>query len=107
SEGVARDRLSLARLVSALCERPAELFGLAPRKGRLAPGADADIIVLDPAARWTLEAAGLRSVAGWTPYEGRTMQGRVTHTFVRGQPVIAAGEVVGRPGLGQFIPPGR
>jgi allantoinase len=107
SEGVARGRLPLARLVSALCERPAELFGLAPRKGRLAPGADADIVVLDPDARWTLEAARLRSAAGWTPYEGLRMEGRVTHSFVRGRSVVEGGEVVGRPGDGQFLAPGR
>ncbi len=105
SEGVMRGRLSLARLVAVLCEQPAELFGLAPRKGRLAPGADADLVVLDPEACWTLRAADLRSAAGWTPYEGWAMQGRVTHTFVRGQPVLVEGEFVGRPGLGQFVAP--
>ena len=104
SEGVAKGRLSLARLVSVLCERPAELFGLAGRKGRLAPGADADFVVLDPEARWTLSANLLRSVAGWTPYEGLPMHGRVTHTYVRGQPVVVEGDLVGgRPGV--FQPP--
>jgi allantoinase len=105
SEGVAKGRLSLARLVSVLCERPAELFGLAGRKGRLAPGADADFVVLDPEARWTLSASLLRSVAGWTPYEGLPMQGRVTHTYVRGQPVVVEGDLVGGPGSGQFQAP--
>jgi allantoinase len=107
SEGVARGRITLARLVSALCERPAELFGLAPRKGRLAMGADADIVVLDPEARWTIDAAELHSSAGWSPYEGMVVQGRVTHTFVRGQAVFADPLIVGAPGVGQFQAPGR
>jgi allantoinase len=105
SEGVAKGRLSLARLVSALCERPSELFGLAPRKGRLAVGADADVVVLDPEARWTLTAEQLHSAAGWSPYEGMTLQGRVTHTFVRGRPVFADPLIVGEPGSGRFIAP--
>ena len=107
SEGVARGRITLGRLVSALCERPAELFGLAPRKGRLTIGADADIVVLDPEARWTIDAAELHSAAGWSPYEGMVVQGRVTHTFVRGQPVFADPLIIGEPGVGQFQAPGR
>ena len=107
SEGVARGRLTLPRLVAALCEEPARLFGLGHRKGRLAPGYDADVVVLDPNARWTIDGAALHSAAGWSPYDGRPVQGRVTHTLVRGRVAFEDGKVVGKAGLGEFVPPGR
>ncbi|MDQ3809510.1 MAG: dihydroorotase family protein [Chloroflexota bacterium] len=105
SEGVAAGRLDIRQAVRLLAEGPARTFGLLARKGRIAPGADADMVVLDPSATWTLRGADLHSSAGWTPYEGRLMTGRVRTTLVRGQVVYEAGEVVGRPGGGQFIGP--
>ena len=103
--GVAAGRISVGDLIRLLAEHPARNFGLFPRKGVLAPGADADLVVFDPGARWTVRAARLHSGAGWTPYEGMELQGRVTHTFVRGRHAYQDGEVLARPGDGQFIPP--
>ncbi|GGG67124.1 dihydroorotase [Paenibacillus radicis (ex Gao et al. 2016)] len=103
SEGVAKGKLSLTDLVRLLCQRPADVFGLGHRKGRLTAGYDADIVIIDPAIAWTMDERELHSSAGWSPYNGMEMQGKVTHTFVRGKTVYEAGIVVGEPGLGQFI----
>jgi len=107
SEGVAKGRLSVQQLVELLCEAPANRFGLSPRKGRLAGGADADIVVLDPSARWTIDATRLLSSAGWSPYHGMTMEGQITHVFLQGRPIVDDGVLVGRPGDGQFVSPIR
>jgi len=105
--GVASGRISILDLAALLSERPARNFRLAPRKGRLAPGADADLTILDPAAVWTIRGKDLRSGAGWTPFEGLEIRGRVAQTFVRGRPAYERSEVVARPGDGQFISPAR
>src|SRR4029077_15198375 len=105
--GVASGRISILDLVALLAERPARNFGLFPRKGWLAPGADADLTILDPDAVWTIRGGALHSGAGWTPFEGVEIAGRVAQTFIRGRPAYAHGEVVARPGDGQFISPVR
>ncbi len=107
SEGVSKGRLSLQRLVEVLCEAPANRLGLSPRKGRLAVGADADIVVLNPSKRWTIDSAKLLSSAGWSPYHGMTLQGQITHVFLRGRPVLEDGILVGKPGDGQLLSPLR
>ena len=105
-EAVVRRGLPLGRLVEVLCERPARRFGLWPRKGALAVGADADLVVFDPAARFTVDEAALVSNAGWSAYHGRELVGRVERVLVRGRAVFADGAVVGRPGQGTFVRPG-
>lgn len=102
--GVATGRLSILDLVRLLAEHPARNFHLFPRKGALAPGADADLVVFDPNASWTIRGDALHSSAGWTPYEGMTVRGRVRQTFVRGRLAYDGAEVVARPGDGEFIP---
>ncbi|MFF2092768.1 dihydroorotase family protein [Paenibacillus sp. NPDC058174] len=103
SEGVAKGKLSLTDLVRLLCQRPADVFGLGHRKGRVKEGYDADFVIIDPAVAWTMDERELHSSAGWSPYNSMEMQGKVTHTFVRGTAVYEAGAVTGKPGLGQFI----
>ncbi|MFQ5929942.1 MAG: dihydroorotase family protein [Acidobacteriota bacterium] len=103
SEGVVARGLPLQRLVEVLCEAPADRFGLAPRKGRLAVGADADIVVLNPEERWMIDEKKLSSSARWSPYHGMIVQGRVTEVFLRGRPVVEGGVLVGKPGVGQFL----
>ena len=103
--GVASGRISILDLAALLAERPARNFGLFPRKGCLAPGADADITVLDPDPVWTVRAKDLHSGAGWSPFEGLEVRGRVAQTFVRGRAAYEDGAVVARPGDGRFIPP--
>jgi allantoinase len=104
SEGVARGRLTIHDVARLLAQRPAQIFGLAPRKGQIRVGADADLTILDPNCRWTLDEAGLLSTAGWSPYHGWAMTGKVTKTLVRGQIVFDGERVVAEPGTGQFIP---
>jgi dihydropyrimidinase len=103
SEGVAKGRLSLPRLVEVTSTGPARLFGLYPRKGRLAPGAQADIVIVDPDEEWTIESGRLRSRGDQTPYEGRRVRGRVVLTMARGRVVYRDGEFVGRAGAGRFL----
>jgi allantoinase len=102
SEGVAAGRLSIGRLASLLAEGPARVFDLWPRKGQIAVGADADLAILDPSVSWTVEAANLQSSAGWTPYEGRQIRGRVTRTIVRGRTVYDGSTIAGE---GLFVRP--
>ncbi|WCB91532.1 L-hydantoinase [Baekduia alba] len=92
-----------ALLVHALCEAPARRFGLWPRKGSLLPGADADLVVLDPDERWTIDPARLTTACGWSPYEGRELHGRVRLVLLRGRQVYADGAVVGAAGGGRFV----
>ena len=105
SEGWRTGRLTLARLVEVVSAGAARRFGLAPRKGAIAPGCDADVALVDPDATWTVRGQDLHSRAGWTPFEGWKFRGRVRRTFVRGRLVYDAGAgVVGEPGWGRFVP---
>ncbi|MGH2866801.1 MAG: dihydroorotase [Solirubrobacteraceae bacterium] len=95
---------ALARLVS---ENPARRFGLWPRKGNLEPGADADVIVLDPSVDWTIDPTRLVTPAGWSPYAGRRLRGRVLATFSRGVQVWDGERVSVAPGHGRFVAAAR
>lgn len=103
SEGVAKGRISLTDMVRLLSQKPADVFGLGHRKGRLAVGYDADLAIIDPTVAWTLDERDLHSSAGWSAYEGMKMQGKLSHTVVRGSIVYEAGVVVGKAGHGEFI----
>lgn len=103
SEGVAKGRISILQLAKVLCENPANRFGLGHRKGKLAVGYDADFVVLNPTEKWTLDEADMHSNAGWSPYHGMDMHGKVKRTFVRGKEVYN-GKVIGEMGDGSFIP---
>jgi len=102
SEGVARGRLTLERMVDLLATTPAARFGL-HGKGAIEVGRDADVVVLDPDAHRTLRAADLHHTSDYTPYEGLEVRGAVRHVLVRGADVIRDGAFVGRRGAGQFI----
>ncbi len=102
SEGVARGRITLERMVDVLATTPARLFGFG-RKGAIESGRDADIILFDPAARRVLRASDLHHTSDYTPYEGLEVSGAVRSVFVRGRPVIRDGTFVGRRGFGQFV----
>jgi dihydropyrimidinase len=102
SEGVAKGRLSLERMADLISTSPARLFGL-ERKGAIAPGMDADLVLFDPSARRTLRAADLHHTSDYTPYEGLEVTGAVRSVFVRGRPVIRDGTFVGQRGFGTFI----
>jgi len=104
SEGVARGRITLRDLAWYLGEGPARAFGLWPRKGALRAGADADLVLLDPAARWTIYAKDLHMATDFSPYEGMTLTGCVVGVLSRREWLFRDGEIVARPGRGMFIP---
>jgi dihydropyrimidinase len=102
SEGVAKGRLSIERLVDLVATTPARLFGLSS-KGAIEVGRDADLVLFDPNARRTLRAVDLHHTSDYTPYEGFSLTGAVHSVFVRGRSVISDGSYVGTRGDGQFV----
>ena len=102
SEGVARGRIGLERMVELLSSTPARLFGLG-QKGSIEPGKDADLVLFDPSAQRTLRQADLHHTADYTPYEGIELTGAVRSVIVRGRLVIDEGGFVGERGWGRFV----
>ena len=95
-------KLSLKKAVELVSENPAKVFNLYPRKGAIRIGADADLVVVDMAAKATITDDTVLSRCGWTPYHGREVQGIPVHTILRGNVVFQDGKVVGRPGQGKL-----
>ncbi len=83
SEGVARGRLSIERYVELTAENPARLFGIFPQKGTIAVGSDADVVLIDPAVRETIQLDGLHSDCDYSVWEGWHLQGKVRTTILR------------------------
>ncbi|MCA1669364.1 MAG: allantoinase AllB [Thermomicrobia bacterium] len=92
-------------IVRRTATTPARLFGLAPRKGALAIGADADIVLYDPNTEATVTREGLLTRQKWSAFEGRTYRGRVVRTLVRGREVFVDGQIVADAGNGRFLTP--
>lgn len=103
SEGVAKGRMTLPRFVEIVSTAPATLFGMAPRKGSITPGADADIVLLDPNERWTMSRETLHMAADWCAWDGIEITGRVVRVYSRGELVIDGGECLAEPGRGRYI----
>jgi allantoinase len=103
SEGVARGRISLGRFVDLLSRNVVRVFNLPPAKGALHPGAHADLVLLDPKQRWVIRDEDMHSNARWSPFAGMVVQGRILATMVRGRFVYRDGEVLAKPGDGQFV----
>jgi dihydropyrimidinase len=101
--GVVEHHMQVRQLVHLLSTNPAKIFGLWPRKGAIRPGSDADLVIFDPRPTRTLSAAELHSRAGFSPYEGLTVRGKVHATIARGQVVYRDGVVVGERGFGRFL----
>jgi dihydropyrimidinase len=106
-QGVVDGRLTLERLVEVACTAPARLAGLHPRKGELAPGADADVVFYDPSSRHVLSHDRHHMAVDHSAFEGVEVTGRVDSVLLRGEVVVDAGVHVGRPGQGREIPRGR
>jgi dihydropyrimidinase len=104
SEGYHRRGIPLTRLVDAVTRAPARAFGLWPRKGAIAIGADADFAIVDLDGRHTVRAAEQHSGAEYTIYEGWELTGAVEHTVRRGEFVVRDREVIARDGGGRFQP---
>jgi dihydropyrimidinase len=103
SEGVAKGRISLPRFVEIVSAAPARIFGLAPRKGSLQVGADADIVLLDPEETWTMGQNTLHMATDWAAYEGIEITGKIKKVFSRGELIIDGGECRGEPGRGRYV----
>jgi allantoinase len=95
--GVAGARLAPADLARLLSAAPAGRVGLGPAKGRLEVGADADLVLVDPAGEWLVAREGLHDRHRLSPFAGRTLRGRVVRTILRGRTVALDGRPVGKP----------
>src|SRR5918911_4357926 len=102
--GVRGGRISLNRMVELLCTNPAKLFGLYPRKGTIAVGSDADIVVFDPEKRHTITAATHHSKSDYNLFEGTHVSGTPEVVLLRGHVLVEDGELAAEPGIGRFVP---
>jgi dihydropyrimidinase len=106
-DGIARGKLSLHQFVELTSYRPARLYGLYPRKGTIAVGADADIALWDPERRVRITNSALHHAVDYTPYEGIEVTGWPVHCFSRGEQLVENGTYLEpAPGRGQFLPAG-
>src|SRR6266513_5593110 len=103
-EGVRTGKLGLQHFVNLLATMPARLFGLFPRKGTIAPGSDADLVIFDPERTLTISAANQHQRVDYTPYEGMQIQGIPDTVLLRGRVIVRNGEYVGGKGGGQYLP---
>ena len=101
--GVRKGRISMNRFVELCSTTPARMFGLFPRKGTIAVGSDADIVVFDPNKHATLGVKTLHMKVDYNPYEGRTVHGAPSTVIVNGNPVVEGGQFVGKKGWGRFL----
>jgi dihydropyrimidinase len=101
--GVRAGRITLNRMVELLSTNPAKLFGLYPRKGTIAVGSDADIVVFDPEKKVTISASTHHSKSDYSLFEGTEVTGVPEVVLLRGQVLVEEGELVASPGVGQFI----
>jgi dihydropyrimidinase len=102
-EGVRKGRVTLNRFVQLVSTAPAKMFGLYPRKGTIAIGSDADIVLFDPNKEVTLSAKTHHMKVDYNPYEGTKILGAPSAVLVRGKSVIDGDKFAGRPGSGQFL----
>ena len=102
-QGVVGGELTLQRWVEVTSTTPARMFGLYPRKGVIAPGSDADIVVYDPAAKQTLSATTHHMNVDYSAYEGLEITGRVDTVLSRGRVVVDSGGWHGAKGHGRFL----
>ncbi|MEV0700465.1 dihydropyrimidinase [Saccharopolyspora sp. NPDC050389] len=102
-QAVVEGRINRRRWVELACTTPARMFGLHPRKGTIAPGGDADIVIYDPRAEHVLSAETHHMNVDYNAYEGKRITGRVRTVLSRGEVVVDDGTYTGRPGRGRFL----
>jgi dihydropyrimidinase len=105
--GVRSGRISLNRFVELTSTAPAKLFGMFPRKGTIAVGSDADIVLFDPAQPHVISAATQHSNTDFTLFEGKKVTGKVCKVMLRGEWLVDGDQWLGRPGNGRFVPRGE
>jgi dihydropyrimidinase len=104
THGVQAGRLSLSQLVAKCCSNPAALMGLYPRKGVIAVGSDADLVIIDPTKTIEVDYKTMETHADWNPYQGWRLAGFAETTFSRGRMVVDQYQFVGQNGWGQWLP---
>ena len=102
--GVRTGRISLNRMVELLATNPAKLFGLYPRKGTVAVGSDADLVIFDPSRKHVITAASQHSRSDYNLYEGTEVTGTPEIVLLRGNLLVENDELVSSPGIGRFVP---
>lgn len=105
--GVRTGRISLNRFVELTSTAPAKLFGMFPRKGTIAVGSDADIVLFDPSQPHVISAATQHSNTDFTLFEGKKVTGKVSKVMLRGEWLVDGDQWLGKPGNGQFVPRGE
>ena len=95
-------KLKIEQAVKMFATNPASAFTI-HRKGKIAPGYDADLIIFNPQDSWTISPNELYSKCGWSPYEGWTLRGKILGTFLRGEQVYWDGEILVKPGFGHAV----
>ena len=103
SEGVHKGKITLNKYVEVACTNPAKIFGMFPRKGTLAPGSDADIVIFDPNEAHTLSVNSHHMNVDYSAYEGWPVTGKVKTVILRGQVAIDNGKCLVEKGYGKFI----
>ena len=106
-DGVNGERITLPRLVQTMCENPAKIFGLYPKKGVIQEGSDADIVVFDPSIPSTLSAEKMHSNADYTLFEGKEVMGAPVFSMQRGEVIIEDGQLRRKQGSAKFLPGNR
>ena len=101
--GVGKGNFSLNRFVELVSTAPARIFGMYPKKGVLAPGSDADIVIWDEAAAHTISAATHHMRVDYSMFEGFKVRGNARDVYSRGELIVSKGEFVARPGRGQYL----
>ena len=104
TRGVLEDRLPLTQLVAKCCTNPARIMGLYPQKGVLAPGSDADVTIIDPSKRVTVDHSQMATGADWNPYQGWSLAGFAETTFSRGRKIVDNYRFIGENGWGRWLP---
>ncbi|HEX4831134.1 MAG TPA: dihydropyrimidinase [Trebonia sp.] len=105
-QGVVAGEITLGRWVEISSATPARIFGLYPRKGVIAAGSDADIVIYDPGAAQVISAATHHMNVDYSAFEGMAVTGRVVTTLSRGRVIVDGGTFTGSAGHGQFLPRG-
>jgi dihydropyrimidinase len=101
--GVNGGEITPSRFVEIHCTNPAKIFGLYPRKGTLAVGSDADIVVWDPAVDHTISASGHHMHTDYNAYEGMRVEGKPVQVYLRGRKIVDGDTWLGENGYGQFL----
>lgn len=102
-QGVNEGRISLTQFVDLVATRPAKVFGLFPQKGAIAVGADADLVIWDPEAKFTITQSAMHNSMDYSSYEGRTVQGAPRTVLLRGKVIVENRAYIGTPGEGRFL----